>query len=235
MTSGSVPVPGEVPPRAWFSRDALDLAQDLVGAYLSTTGPDGTVTVRISEVEAYRGESDPGSHAFRGPTARNAVMFGEPGRLYVYRHLGLHHCVNIVVGPVGTASAVLVRAGEVVVGRDLARRRRRDAGVVHDDVELARGPARLAVALGVDLASDGSDVTRPDGAVVLRRPAGEARPVLEVGPRVGVGGAGGDGSRFPWRFWLAGDPTVSAYRAAPSRRRGSEQVPPHGRMAARPH
>jgi DNA-3-methyladenine glycosylase len=221
VTPGASPLAGAVPPRAWYLRDVLEVAPSLLGALLTTTGPDGEVTVRISEVEAYCGESDPGSHAYRGWTARNAVMFDEPGRLYVYRHLGLHHCVNIVVGPVGTASAVLIRAGEIVAGRDVARQRRLQAGVVRADVDLARGPARLTVALGIDLAQYGADVTVPGEPVVLRRPASGVRPDVATGPRVGVSGAGGDAERYPWRFWLVGDPTVSVYRASANRRRGS--------------
>ena len=112
---------GRVPARVWYARSVLDVAPDLLGAHLTVRSDEGDVTVRLTEVEAYAGEADPGSHAFRGRTARNAVMFGEPGRLYVYRHLGLHHCVNVVTGHAGTAAAVLLRAGEVVAGGDLAR------------------------------------------------------------------------------------------------------------------
>jgi DNA-3-methyladenine glycosylase len=222
-----------VPPREWFGREVLDVGPDLLGATLTTTTVEGSVTLRITEVEAYRGLADPGSHAFRGPTARNAAMFGEPGRLYVYRHLGLHTCVNLVCGPPGLASAALLRAGEVVDGVELARARRVRAGVVRSDTEIARGPARLAVALGIDLSWYGRDVTEPSGAVVVRVPrgvpsspgepsrAGEPGAVVwyRSGPRVGVGGPGGDAAVYPWRFWLDDEPTVSAYRAAAPRRR----------------
>jgi DNA-3-methyladenine glycosylase len=154
---GSVPgeVPGRVPGRDWYARPVLDVARDLLGATLTTRTSDGVVSLRLTEVEAYAGAGDPGSHAYRGRSRRNATMFGEPGRLYVYRHLGLHHCVNVVCGPEDTASAVLVRAGEVVEGADLARSRRLASGVVRADRDLARGPARLAVALGLDLSHDG--------------------------------------------------------------------------------
>lgn len=230
---------GGWPPTGWFERDVTVVAQDLLGALLTTRTPAGTVTVRISEVEAYGGAADPGSHAYRGLTRRNAVMFDQPGRLYVYRHLGLHHCVNIVVGPRGTAAAVLIRAGEVVDGEVLASTRRRASGVVRVDADLARGPARLAVALGIDLTWNGLSVV-DDDAVGLRVPAagdagetgsgpgvrGVPGPGLGVahgrvvasGPRVGVSGVGGDARLYPWRFWLVGDRTVSAYRAATSRR-----------------
>lgn len=214
-----------VPGRDWYLRPVLDVARDLLGATLTTRTPDGVVSLRLTEVEAYDGATDPGSHAYRGPTRRNATMFGEPGRLYVYRHLGLHHCVNVVCGPEGEASAVLVRAGEVVDGADLARSRRLASGVVRTDRDLARGPARLAVALGLDLSADGADVTDPEGAVVLTRPpAPSVEPVetpatIRTGPRVGVSGEGGRADLHPWRLWLDGEETISAYRAAQPRRR----------------
>ncbi|MDR7381315.1 DNA-3-methyladenine glycosylase [Promicromonospora iranensis] len=225
--SGGVPgsVPGSVPGRDWYARPVLDVARDLLGATLTRRTADGVVSLHLTEVEAYDGATDPGSHAYRGRTRRNATMFGEPGRLYVYRHLGLHHCVNVVCGPDGEASAVLLRAGEVVGGADLARSRRLASGVARTDRDLARGPARLAVALGLDLSDDGADVTAPDGAVVLGRPLAESRPladpveapVVRTGPRVGVSGDGGRADLFPWRLWLDGEPTVSVYRAAPVR------------------
>lgn len=227
-----------VPGSDWYLRPVLDVARDLLGATLTTRTPDGVVSVRLTEVEAYDGETDPGSHAYRGRNRRNATMFGEPGRLYVYRHLGLHHCVNVVCGPEGAASAVLLRAGEVLGGSEsdgvlLARSRRAAAGVVRVDRDLARGPARLAVALGLGLSDDGVGVTDPRGRVVLSRP--QAAPslvepslvepvetpaaVVRTGPRVGVSGEGGRADLHPWRLWLDGEGTVSAYRAAQPRRR----------------
>ena len=214
--------------REWFARDVLRVAPDLLGAYLTTVSGSGRVTLRITEVEAYRGADDPASHAFRGRTDRNAAMFGEPGRLYVYRHLGLHTCANIVCGAPGSPSAVLLRAGEVVVGADLARERRARAGVVRSDRDLARGPGRLAVALGVELTWDGADVTGPN--VVVRLAGAGAQRAVVTGPRIGVNGAGGDGERYPWRFWLADEPTVSAFRPAgrpdARARRGVRQTRP---------
>lgn len=207
--------------RGWFLRPVAAVARDLLGATLTRRTPDGSVALRITEVEAYDGPTDPGSHAFRGPNRRNATMFGEPGRLYVYRHLGLHHCANVVCGPEGTASAVLLRAGEVTGpgpdGVALARTRRLASGVVRSDRDLARGPARLAVALGLDLSDDGADVTDPEGAVSLEAPTTPSGTVL-TGPRVGVSGDGGRADRYPWRFWLDDEPTVSLYRAAQPRR-----------------
>jgi DNA-3-methyladenine glycosylase len=216
-------VPSSVPGRDWFARPVLDVARDLLGATLTRRTPDGVVSLRLTEVEAYDGATDPGSHAYRGRTRRNATMFGAAGHLYVYRHLGLHHCVNVVCGPDGEASAVLLRAGEVLGeplsgGVALARSRRLAAGVARTDRDLARGPARLAVALGLDLSDDGADVTDPEGSVVLCVPGATPGTVL-AGPRVGVSGDGGRADLFPWRFWLDAEPTVSAYRSAPARGR----------------
>ncbi|WP_129783150.1 DNA-3-methyladenine glycosylase [Promicromonospora panici] len=226
-------VPSSVPGRDWYDRPVLDVTRDLLGATLTRRTADGVVSLRLTEVEAYDGETDPGSHAYRGRNRRNATMFGEPGRLYVYRHLGLHHCVNVVCGPEGLPSAVLLRAGEVLGGTEsdgvgLARSRRRATGVVRVDRDLARGPARLAVALGIDLSDDGADVTQPDGAVVLHRRSAEPSrvepvetptAVVRTGPRVGVSGDGGRADLHPWRLWLDGEETVSTYRAAQPRRR----------------
>ncbi|GAA2222858.1 DNA-3-methyladenine glycosylase [Promicromonospora sukumoe] len=207
--------------REFFDRPVVDVARDLLGATLTRRTADGVVALRITEVEAYDGTNDPGSHAFRGPTRRNETMFGEPGHLYVYRHLGLHYCANVVCGPEGAASAVLLRAGEVTgpgpEGVALARRRRLASGVARTDRDLARGPARLTVALGLDLSDDGADVTDLEGAVVLDVPSAPSGSVL-TGPRVGVSGDGGRADLYPWRFWLDGEPTVSVYRAAAPRR-----------------
>jgi DNA-3-methyladenine glycosylase len=202
---------------SWLSGPVVEVAPTLLGATVTTHLPDGVVSVRLTEVEAYAGEVDPGSHAFRGRTPRNEVMFGRAGLLYVYRHMGLHHCVNVVTGVDGVASAVLLRAGEVVEGVDVARARRRSAGVTRSDADLARGPARLAVSLGLDLSHYGADLLDPAGAVVLTPGAAPGRWVS--GPRVGVSGEGGDAVAFPWRFWLPDEPTLSVYRAAAPRRR----------------
>ncbi|MFV2114890.1 DNA-3-methyladenine glycosylase [Micromonospora sp. LOL_025] len=177
-------------------------ARGLLGCRLTA----GDVTVRITEVEAYAGTAgDPASHAHRGRTPRNAVMFGPAGHAYVYFTYGMHWCVNVVTGPDGEASAVLLRAGEVVDGIEAARARR---PAVRRDVDLARGPARLCAALGVDKSAYGRWLLG-DGPVRLR-PAEAPVPgeAVAAGPRVGVTGA----HDVPWRFWIAGDPTVSAYR-----------------------
>jgi DNA-3-methyladenine glycosylase len=190
--------------REVLSGPVLEVAPRLLGAVLRR----GDVAVRLTEVEAYDGPADPGSHAYRGRTPRNAVMFGPAGFLYVYFTYGMHHCCNVVTGPEGTPSAVLLRAGEVVAGVDLARSRR----LRSNDRDLARGPARLCQALGIDLADNGADLTGNDGGPVTLQ-LGEPVSTVSTGPRVGLRGA----PDRPWRFWVAGDPTVSAYRPAKPR------------------
>ena len=190
------------------------MAPALLGCVLEHSTADGLVSVSLSEVEAYMAADDPASHAYRGMTARNAVMFGPPGHAYVYFTYGMHFCVNVVCGPPGLAEAVLLRAGRVVDGEELARRRR---GFDLDRAprDLARGPARLCQALAIDRTQNGADLCDPVGRLRMRAGvAGDApdlagkQPRIEVGPRVGVSKA----ADIPWRFWLAGDPTVSVYR-----------------------
>ena len=165
----------------------------------------GEVVLRLTEVEAYAGEADPGSHAFRGRTPRTEVMFGRAGIAYVYFSYGMHWCMNVVTGPDGTASAVLLRAGEVVQGVHVARARRPGS----PDRDLARGPARLTKALGVDGTFGGTDLLDPASPLRLLPGAPVAPERVRVGPRVGVAGAG---APTPWRFWLSEEPTVSPYR-----------------------
>jgi DNA-3-methyladenine glycosylase len=210
-------VPADRLSRAALAGWSTDVAPALLGARLVSTVGGELVAVRLTEVEAYMGEQDPGSHAYRGRTPRTAVMFGPAGHLYVYFTYGMHWCANVVCGPPGSASAVLVRAGEVVRGLDAARLRRPAA---RRDVDLARGPARLASALGIDGTLDGADLADPAAAVWLEPPDAPAVAV-RTGPRVGVSGAGGSGETFPWRFWLEGDPTVSVYRPGQPRRRSA--------------
>ncbi|MGA8047210.1 MAG: DNA-3-methyladenine glycosylase [Dermatophilaceae bacterium] len=196
-------------PRSALERPVLEVAPDLLGCLLTAGG----VTVRITEVEAYAGEADPGSHAFRGRTARTAVMFGRAGHLYVYFTYGMHWCANVVTGTEGTASAVLLRAGQVVAGHELAAGRR--TGIRERD--WARGPARLASTLGLDRAHNGVDLCGEAAQPRLEVAGGRTEPArVRTGPRVGVSGPGGDGTAYPWRFWIDGEPTVSVYR--PGRR-----------------
>jgi DNA-3-methyladenine glycosylase len=207
------------PLREFLSGDARQLAPLLLGAILTHQSRDGAVSVRLTEVEAYLGPEDslhpdPGSHTYRGPTPRNAPMFGPAGHLYVYFTYGMHHCTNIVCGPEGTASALLLRAGEIVDGVELAQLRRTTS---RSPADLARGPARLAKALGLTTADSGRDALAPPfGLVLPSLPA----PSVSSGPRVGVSGAGGT-DQYSWRFWITGDPTVSQYKAAKPRAAGS--------------
>ena len=193
--------------RAFLSRPSLEVAPLLLGAVIHGRG----VSVRLTEVEAYLGEVDPGSHSFRGETARNRVMYGEPGHLYTYFTYGMHVCANVVCSPAGSATAVLLRAGEVVDGIELARERRTTS---RTDADLARGPARLVVALGIALSDNGLDLESGDITLEL---AGE-RASFDQGPRTGVSGAGGT-TDYPWRFWIPGDPTVSPYKASLPKKR----------------
>jgi DNA-3-methyladenine glycosylase len=238
-------VPHEVARGDW--RDVLDapvedVAPRLLGAELRRPTPHGWIVLRLTEVEAYGGVGeDPGSHAFRGPGRRNATMFGPPGRLYVYFTYGMHWCANVVCGPQGSASAVLLRAGEVVEGVALARQRRPAA---RKDVDLARGPARLTQALGIDGVEDGVDLDPRNGRelwCLTLRPAGTPvdPALIRCGPRVGVSGPGGDGEAFPWRFSIDGEPSVSMYRPGKPRRRPAApgetlpaDVQPSGRRRA---
>lgn len=193
--------------RTLLAGSAVQVAPLLLGATIR----HGDVVVRLTEVEAYLGADDPGSHAFRGQTKRNTVMFGEAGHLYTYFTYGMHTCANVVCGGPGAASGVLLRAGEVIEGLPLARSRRLSSKTEHD---LARGPARLAVALGITLAHGGTDLA--EGPITLEL----GDPVADYlsGRRTGVSGAGG-GTDYPWRFWIPGERSVSPYKAhSPGRR-----------------
>jgi DNA-3-methyladenine glycosylase len=178
------------------------------------------VAVRLTEVEAYSGDgTDPAAHSHRGPTPRAAIMFGPPGRLYVYFSYGVHWCANVVVGPEGVGSAVLLRAGDVVAGEDAARRRRPAARVARD---LARGPARLTAALAIGPDDKGADLLDPASPVRLHRGTPPAR--VEAGPRVGISVA----TELPWRFWDPAAHSVSSFRAGgrrPRRPAGQDGAP----------
>lgn len=195
-----------------LARPVLEVAPDLVGARLVSEIGGRRVVVHLTEVEAYDGAHDPGSHAYRGPTPRTQVMFGPAGFLYVYFSYGMHWCANVVTGVEGAASAVLMRAGRVVEGVEVAQERRPAA---RQERELARGPARLAACLGLDGSFSGHDLTREP---VRLEPARRPSRSVSTGPRVGISGEGGDADRFPWRFWATDDPTVSLYRPSMPRR-----------------
>lgn len=198
----------------------VDVAPLLLGGLLETVADGERVVLRITEVEAYHGQgtgemADPGSHARMGRTARNATMWGEPGHLYVYLSHGIHSCVNVVCGPVGTAGGVLLRGAEVIEGRDAATERRTRSGVVRSDHDLARGPGRLGDASGLRYpVHDGIDAVTGvtlAGATARLRMLRAPLEAVATGPRVGVAGVAGTAA-FPWRFWIAGDPTVSPFR-----------------------
>lgn len=187
--------------------DVVRRAKALLGRTITGHG----VTVRITEVEAYGGVEDPASHAFTR-TPRSEIMYGPAHRLYVYRSYGIHFCANVVTGPTEIGAAVLLRSGEVVDGVDVARLRRNHPA---KDAQLARGPGNLAQALGITLDDLGTDLLADHGDHVDTRvrlgPEPTRTPKVTAGPRVGVSKA----ADVPWRFWIEGDPTVSAYRRSP--------------------
>jgi DNA-3-methyladenine glycosylase len=195
---------------AWLDAPSAaigETARGLLGWHLAANG----VTLRLTEVEAYSGlGDDPASHAHRGPTNRNAVMFGPPGHLYVYQIYGMHFCANVVCSPEGEAAAVLLRAGAVIDGLELARQRRPAARTDHD---LAAGPAKLMQVLALDKGANGTSVIDGTGPAMLT--PGDRPRRIEAGPRVGVTSA----FDVPWRFWVANDPSVSVYRRHTPRKR----------------
>ena len=228
-------------PREFFDRPSTEVAPELLGCVLWHDSPAGLVAVRLVEVEAYQGPDDPASHAYRGLTPRNGVMFGPPGYAYVYFTYGMHFCVNLVCQPAGRPEAVLIRAGQVVAGADLAglRRRGRTADPASDlavagadggrrirEVDLARGPGRLCQALAIDRAQDGADVCGPDSPLGVGPPqTAIGHDQICTGPRVGISQA----TDRPWRYWLADDVYVSVFR--PSKPRGTRPKPVSGSAA----
>ncbi|RKT81892.1 DNA-3-methyladenine glycosylase [Saccharopolyspora antimicrobica] len=191
--------------------DPLWVARRLLGCELRSNSPEGEVAVRLVEVEAYRGLDDPASHCYRGRTERNAVMFGPAGHLYVYFVYGLHFCINVVCLTDGVPGAVLLRAGEITTGLDLARSRR---PAVRKDVQLASGPARLAGVLGITREHNGIDLTDPESPIRLVNGTQVAEDDVRSGPRVGVAAA----MDLPWRTWVDGSAAVSTYRRGTRRR-----------------
>jgi DNA-3-methyladenine glycosylase len=184
--------------RAFYDRDALAVAPELLNKILVA----GPVRARLVEVEAYRGRDDPGSHAYRGPTARNATMFGPPGHLYVYLSYGMHWCANAVCGPGHTPHAVLLRAATPIAGLDVVRERRKTARRERD---YCRGPGSLGQAFGFDRSCDGVDLVRGPVRIVDDGVPPPSRP--GVSRRVGLGPGKGDALRL--RFFVAGEPAVS--------------------------
>ena len=189
--------------RDFYARDSRTVARALLNKVL--VRDDGRAA-RIVEVEAYRGEHDPGSHAFRGQTMRNATMFGPPGGLYVYFTYGMHWCANAVCGDDGEGTAVLLRAGAPLDGLELMHAARGPA--VRKETDLCSGPAKLCQAFGIDRALDGADLVAGDRGVRIctdgkpppRRPGSSTRVGLSAG------------REHPWRWWVPGDPNVSRGR-----------------------
>jgi DNA-3-methyladenine glycosylase len=208
-------------PRRFYDRDARDVAPELLGKVLVHGGRRG----RIVEVEAYVGDgTDPGSHAHRGRTRRNATMFGPPGHLYVYFTYGMHWCCNAVCDPDGTASAVLLRAVEPLAGRDEMRTARPAA---RRDTDLASGPAKLCQAFGITGIHDGVDLVRPPAGGIAVVDDGVAPPDAPVvTTRIGLSA----GAELPWRWYVAGNANVSRTVGRPATvnrpsRKAGEQHP----------
>jgi len=186
-------------PRSFYARDVLEVAPELLNKVLVCGDRAG----RIVEVEAYRGGEDPASHAYKGPTVRNASMFGPPGHLYVYFTYGMHWCANVVCMPEGTAQAVLLRALSPLAGLEQMRAARPRAS---GERELCSGPARLCQALGIDRSYDGADLVRSDGRGVTVVQDGVPPPEAPgAGWRIGIRVA----QERPWRWWVPGDPNLS--------------------------
>ena len=192
-------------PRRFYRRDARDVAPELLNKVLVK----GQLAARIVEVEAYCGGQDPGSHAFRGPTRRNATMFGDGGLLYVYFTYGMHWCANAVCGRTGDGVAVLLRALAPVVGLDRMREARRP--VVRRDRDLCNGPAKLCEALGITKAENGADLVTGDRGVWIADDGTPPPAQPANGQRIGIT----RGVEHLWRWWVRDDPNVS--RAAKPR------------------
>jgi len=184
--------------REFYQRPTVRVARDLLGKLLVRRTREGTVAVRLHEVEAYLGPTDPAAHTFGGRrTPRVATMWGEAGHAYVFLVYGLHHCLNLVTVGGGAGQAVLLRGGAVVLGRDLARRRR---GPAIADRALADGPGKLGQALAISLDDDGIDVCdRPSGLWLCDDGLRVGPRRIRRGPRVGVHYAG-EAAEWPLRF-----------------------------------
>jgi len=203
VTSRRANARGRTLARAFYDRDALELAPDLLNKLLVRTDDGPRLAARIVEVEAYRGADDPGSQAYRRRTPRNATMFGPPGHLYVYFSYGNHWCMNVVGGPGEQPHAVLLRAAAPLAGVDTMRDRRAAA---RRDRDLCAGPGRLGQAFGVDRSHDGLDLVRGEMRIVDDGVAPPTKP--GVSARIGL--AAGKGEALPYRFYVAGDDNVSA-------------------------
>ena len=202
MTARRASTGSKVLPLSFYDRDALEVAPELLNKVLVRGGDGVRLAARIVEVEAYRGADDPGSHAFRSRTPRNATMFGPPGRLYVYFSYGSHWCMNIVCGPGAQPHAVLLRSAAPLAGVDAMRERRRAA---KRDRDLCSGPGRLGQAFGADRSHDGAHLVRGP----FRIGDDGVNPPAEVGRSVRIGLGAGKGDDLPLRFYVPGNENVS--------------------------
>lgn len=189
--------------REWYCRSTLDVARRLLGTVFVRTGPEAVVSGRIVEVEAYHGPIDQASHAFRGRTSRNEVMFREGGCLYVYFTYGMHYCMNVVTESEGQGAAVLIRAIEPVTGIDIMRKNRGDRVAYHD---LTNGPAKCCQAFGVGRQQNGASLHGPEFLILPGDPVPDDQVVRS--PRVGLRRS----ADLPWRLSITGNPFVSRPR-----------------------
>lgn len=195
--------------RSFYERDAVSVARDLIGCLFVHDRPAGQIAVRLVETEAYRGSQDPGSHGYRGMTPRTRTMFGPPGRLYVYFTYGMHWCANVVCEREGVCEAVLLRAGEPVIGIELMKRNR--AGI-SDERLLAAGPARLTQAMGIGKEHNGASLLRGGEFWCAEDDQTAEFRAAEISQTVRVGLAQGRGDEIPWRFVVPGHPHASRRR-----------------------
>nr|WP_041407081.1 DNA-3-methyladenine glycosylase [Segniliparus rotundus] len=201
--------------RASLAAHPVAVARRILGAQIVCRD----ASARIVEVEAYGSDPaglwpDPAAHSYPGPTPRNRIMFGPAGRLYVYRSMGLHVCANVVTGPEGCGSGVLIRSGEIISGHQGVQARRRG---IADPVRWARGPGNFGQALGVTLADAGADLLDPNSP--LRLQFGEPVPddQISTGPRVGISKA----AARPWRLWISDSKAVSPFRPGGRKKRAA--------------
>jgi DNA-3-methyladenine glycosylase len=192
--------------KSFYSRDALAVARDLIGCLFLYDHPKGRIAVRLVETEAYRGPIDPGSHGHRGVTPRTEVMYGPPGRLYVYFTYGMHWCANIVCAREGECEAVLLRAGEPIAGIELMRKLRK--GITNDRF-LAAGPARLCQSMGIDKRHNGATLLRGGRFWCAEDAITDDYRELEIAQTPRIGLAEGRGHETPWRFVVPGHPHAS--------------------------
>lgn len=204
------PIPGLAHlPRSVVSASAVETARALLGRSIVRDTASGRRVARIVETEAYGGPGDRASHARNGRTPRTAVMFGPPGYAYVYLVYGMHHCLNVVCGDDGQAAAVLIRAVEPMQGQAVMRARR--GGRAGADARLCAGPAKACQALDIDRSLSGIDLIGDERLWLAHDP--EHAPLddgdIVVGPRIGVDYAGPQDATRPWRFGIAGSPSLS--------------------------